>query len=415
METKVHNKVTGFSGNEIFCLNKLGYSAGELCLGNSVLALGVVRGVGATLSNLAGGEVLEITKLVHDGREHAFRRMIAEARKYGGIGLAGVSFDLINHGGNLEFIAMGSTIHEPSRGMYSDQMTFSTSASGQELYCQKDAGFNPHSFVFSNIAYSIGLSGNVKGVFHSLKRGEVPHYTEIFNRTRHLAVERIKNEAKALKANAVIGIKTSIIPLLGVQEMIMIGTASSHPALNNYLKDPVTCDMSNEELWNIVNLGYLPIRLVIGVSVYSLGLASRILSWGQSIMGGQVHGLAEMLSEAREKALERIQNDAQDCNADKVVGVKTRVYNLGNGLVEFMVIGTAIKKIDGITTQSEHLLPQAIIQDQNTFVENTTGKSASLNKSEMASATATQGNLLTIVMVIIFLVAYGFIRFYFSW
>ncbi len=30
VEIKKHNKVTGFSGNEIFCLNKLGYKAGQL-------------------------------------------------------------------------------------------------------------------------------------------------------------------------------------------------------------------------------------------------------------------------------------------------------------------------------------------------------------------------------------------------
>src|SRR5690349_11867843 len=112
MDVKAHNKVTGFSGNEIFCLNQLGYRAGQLCLGNNVVALGVVRGFGAGLSNLAGGEITEITDLVHTGRQHAYERMMEEAQRYGGIGLAGVSFDMINHGGNLEFIALGSTVHQ---------------------------------------------------------------------------------------------------------------------------------------------------------------------------------------------------------------------------------------------------------------------------------------------------------------
>src|ERR1700690_3734266 len=105
MQIKAHNKVTGFSGNEIFCLDKLGYKAGQLCLGNNVVALGVGRGIGAGLSNLAGGEITEITELVHEGRKNAYNRMFAEAKQEGGIGLAGVSFDMINHGGNIEFIA----------------------------------------------------------------------------------------------------------------------------------------------------------------------------------------------------------------------------------------------------------------------------------------------------------------------
>ena len=153
MEIKAHNKVTGFSGNEIYCLKKLGYNAGQLCLGNNVVALGVTRGIGAGLSNLAGGEITEITKLVHDGRKNAYNRMMTEAGRYKGVGLAGVSFDMVNHGGNLEFIALGSTIHQP--GAASEKLTFSTSADAQELYCQIDAGFTPHSFVFGNVAYSI--------------------------------------------------------------------------------------------------------------------------------------------------------------------------------------------------------------------------------------------------------------------
>src|SRR5450631_2310589 len=51
MNNKEHRKVTGFSGNEIYCLNKLGLNAGQLCLGNNVLALGVFKGIGAGLSD----------------------------------------------------------------------------------------------------------------------------------------------------------------------------------------------------------------------------------------------------------------------------------------------------------------------------------------------------------------------------
>jgi uncharacterized protein YbjQ (UPF0145 family) len=185
-----------------------------------------------------------------------------------------------------------------------------------------------------------------------------------------------------------------------------MGTASTHPALNDYLDDPVTCDMTNEELWNIVNLGYLPIRLVIGVSVYSLGIVSGISSVMKSLVGGQVESLTELLYEAREKALERIQQDAQACGADEVLGVKTRVYDLGGGLVEFMVIGTAVKKVEGVTTQSNALLTQAIIQDRDTFIETAVGGAATLNQSRVSSASATQRGPLSIIAFIIFAVAF---------
>lgn len=409
MTTKGHDKVTGFSGNEIFCLNKLGYKAGPLCLGNNVVSLGISRGLGSVLSNLAGGEVTEITQLVHDGRKNAYNRMMAEAKQYGRVGLAGVSFDMVNHNGVIEFIALGSTIHQPDPG--GDKLSFSTSANAQQLYCQIDSGFTPHSFVFGNVAYSIGVGGNIKGAFRGLQRGEVPQYSEIFDRTRHLALTRIKEEAKLSKANAVIGIETSIMPLMGAQEMMMIGTASSHPALNAYLDNPVTCDLTNEELWNLVNIGYLPIQLVMGVSVYSLGLASGIGSAFKSLVGGEVNSLTEILYEAREKAFERIERDAEQCGADEVVGVKTRVYDLGGGLVEFMVIGTAVKKLDGTHTRNDTLPPQAIIQDRETFIDATEGMtSTTLTKAQASSATRTQRGPVSIVFTIIFVVFYVLLK-----
>src|SRR5512138_3168220 len=137
MASKDHKRVSGLSGNEIFCLDKMGLKPGQLCVGNSVVAIGVVGGIGAGLSTLAGGEVSEVTKLVHDGRQKSFDRMMAEADRYGGIGITGVSFDIVNHGSNLEFLTLASTIHKASeeRGL-----EFSTSGDAQQLYCQVASG-----------------------------------------------------------------------------------------------------------------------------------------------------------------------------------------------------------------------------------------------------------------------------------
>ncbi len=399
-----HKQITGFSGNEIYCLNKINYSPGQLCVGNSVVALGVARGLGAGLSNLSGGEVTEVTQLVHEGRKKSFNRMMLEAKTYGGVGLAGVSFDLVNHGGNLEFLTIGSTIHSK---IESENLSFSTAADAQQLYCQLDAGFKPLQFVFGNVAYSIGVAGSIGGIFRSLKRGEVPQYTQIFDHTRHLALNRIKMEAKNCGANAVIGIQTSIQPLLGAQEMLMLGTASHHPALQSYAQDPVTSDMTNEEMWNMVNIGYMPIQLVMGVSVYSLGLASGIKSFLKTLGGGEVKGLSDLLYEAREKALERIQIDAQKCGADEVVGVKIRVYDLGGGLVEFMAIGTAVKKIAGVGTKTENLPPQAIIQDRETFVDSTQD-TFDLTRGSAASAAKLQKGPFSIIFFVLIVVFYIF-------
>jgi len=401
-----HKKVSGLSGNEIYCLHKLGLEPGQLCLGNSVVAIGVGGGLGAGLSTLGGGEVEEITRLVHNGRMKAFERAMEEAGRYGGAGLTGVSFDMFTHGGNVEFITTGTTIHLKDTLAEKKKQQFSTSADAQEFFCQLDAGFMPLHFAFGNVAYSIGLGGSIGGSFRKLVRGEVPQYSKIFDHTRKLALERIVEDARRHRANAVVGIETTISPLMGAQEMMMIGTASRHPLLNDCFDKPVTSDMTSQEMWNMVHIGYMPVQLVMGVSVYSLGLAGGIFAAMQSLGGGEVSGLTEILYEAREKALERIERAAEECGADDVVGVKTKVYDLGGGLVEFMAIGTAVKKMPGAKTGSDSLPPQAIIQDRDTFVDSVS--ELNMNARQSASASRTQGGPIAIVVAILIFVFYMF-------
>jgi uncharacterized protein YbjQ (UPF0145 family) len=407
-----HKRISGLSGNEIYFLERMGYRPGQLCVGNSVVALGIARGIGAGLSTLGGGEIEEVTRLVHDGRTRAYDRMMAEAANYGGAGLTGVSFDLVNHGGNLEFITIGSAIRKAADDAAPQAIGFSTSADVARLFCQVDAGFRPIKFVFGNVAYSIGLGGSIAGGFKSLARGEVAEYTAIFDKTRHLALTRIVDEAKRCGANAVVGIETTISPLLGAQEMIMIGTASHHPAVDAFELKPVTSDMTNEELWNMVNVGFLPLRLVMGVSVYSLGLKGGIFSALQTLGGGEVAGLTEILYEAREKALARIEQDAERCGADEVVGVKTHIYDMGGGLVEFMAIGTAVKKVEGVKTRSPALPPQAVLQDRETFIDASDRLAPTLNiaSSSAASARKAQGGPIAIALFIAFVVLWILLR-----
>ncbi|MBC7690726.1 MAG: heavy metal-binding domain-containing protein [Methylotenera sp.] len=407
-----HGKVTGLSGNEIYCLSKMGMTPGNLCIGNSVFSLGVLRSLTSGLKILSGGEIPEITKLIHEGRQKAFTRMTAEAHQHGGLGITGASSELVNHGSNIEFLSIGSVVHQKTadKNAQNEKMVFSSSATAQELYCQMDSGFQPVQFVFGNVAYSIGVGGNIGGFFSSLKRGEVVEYSRVFDQTRHLALTRITDEARRCHANAVVGIETTITPFMGAQEMLMMGTASNHPSLANYSDNPVTSDMTNEELWNMVNLGYLPLRLVMGVSVYSLGFAGGLKAAFQSLGRGEIETMTHLIYEAREKALERIQRDAQKWGADEVVGVKTHVYDLGGGLIEFLAIGTAVKKVEGVTTKNENLPPQAIIRDRDTYFEGE-GLTVDLGKRGASSSRSTQRGPIAMIFGFMMFVFYIFLTF----
>jgi Putative heavy-metal-binding len=94
-----------------------------------------------------------------------------------------------------------------------------------------------------------------------------------------------------------------------------------------------------------------------------------------------------MIYGARESAISILNQRANEIGADKVVGVRTYVYQLGNGLIEFLAIGTAMKKVEGLSTKSEELIPQAFVKDQDTFINTMDFDISSGEDSSYASGT----------------------------
>ncbi|MHB2018420.1 MAG: heavy metal-binding domain-containing protein [Candidatus Xenobia bacterium] len=358
--------VTGLSGNEIYCLSRKGLKPGEICIGNSVWSLGVLGQLGAGFRTMLGGEVPQVTQIIHDGRLRSFERMVADAQQHGAEGITGVSNELVMHPNNVEFLSIGSCVL--SDAAPSPQLLYTASADAQELYCDLDAGFQPVKFVFGNVAYSIGVGGGFIANLRSIRRGEVTEYTKMFNDTRHLALQRIKDDARKAGANAVLGIRTSIFPFQRLQEMVMIGTACKHEGLPPYtFQEPITSDLTPQELWNLASMGIVPLSLVLSVSVYSLGMVGSITAAFKAMARGEINELTTLIYEAREKVVARIAEEAQRLGADDVAGIKVYVYQLQNGVIEFMALGTAVKRVEGIKTFSQTLPVQAIMDDKVTF------------------------------------------------
>lgn len=361
---------SGLSGNEMYCVNLLDYAPGDLLIGNSIFSMGILGGLKSVGKGMVGGEINSFTEMIHEGRRLSFERLKGEMQQASADGVAGVGSDLVFHGTNAEFLSVGSAIHKKDGAAGVAGSAFTTSFDGQELFCQVDAGYEPRSFVFGNVAYSIGIGRGITGAFKQLVKGEVRQYTDIFTSTRSLALARIVEEAKAAGANAVTGIRTNILPYgaSGVQEMVMIGTAASHSMADSLNPTGViTSDLTAEETWNIAKMGYMPQQLVLGTSVYSIGFVGGFKSFMRKFVKGEVTELTQLIYGAREESLKKVQQQATELNADDVLGLKTYIYNLGSGLIEFLVIGTAVKKVQGVGTSSEQLPPQAIIRDKETF------------------------------------------------
>jgi uncharacterized protein YbjQ (UPF0145 family) len=120
-------------------------------------------------------------------------------------------------------------------------------------------------------------------------------------------------------------------------------------------------------MWNLTNMGFMPLKLVLGTAVYSLGIVGGITAAFKSLARGEISELTSLIYDAREHAIGLIADEARAIGADDVVGVKTHIHELGN-LIEFMAIGTAVKRHEGVTTVNPTLPPQAIMKDKDTWI-----------------------------------------------
>jgi len=150
----------------------------------------------------------------------------------------------------------------------------------------------------------------------------------------------------------------------------MSGTAAINDALpRSTFQNPVTSDLTGEELWAMTSLGYAPVKMLMSTSIYSLGFAGGFLAAFKSFVKGEISELTRLIHDAREIAIARIKSEADALDAEDVVGVKTYIAEIGNGLVEFLAVGTAVTKVDGVRNASAALPAQAIVRDRDTWID----------------------------------------------
>jgi uncharacterized protein YbjQ (UPF0145 family) len=289
--------------------------------------------------------------------------MEEEAKRHGAIGIAGVTSELKTLAGYMEFLSQGTSV---SGNLAQNSQFFSTAASGIELYCHLDAGYQPRKFVMGNICYSLGIGRSFMGGLRTLARGEVHEYSQMYNHIRHLALERIKHEAAVVGANAVVDIGVQMLPFLGVVELLMTGTASHHDGIvMRDARDVVTSELEGPELWNLAKIGLVPVQLVMTTSVVSLGLAAGIGTLFQSLARGELPEVTKLVYDSRENCLDMMRKEAQSLGADAVVGNRLMISEISPGLIEVVALGTAVRRVDNSVFQprTPDLPPQAVIRE----------------------------------------------------
>ena len=101
-----------------------------------------------------------------------------------------------------------------------------------------------------------------------------------------------------------------------------------------------TSDLSVNEFLLVREAGFRPLGLVLGSSIYHVGL--QIGRWGKN---QELDVLSQAMYHARELAMTRMEAEADALGADGIVGVRLDVElkEFGNDIAEFIAVGTAVK------------------------------------------------------------------------
>ena len=97
-----------------------------------------------------------------------------------------------------------------------------------------------------------------------------------------------------------------------------------------------TSDLTVNEFLLVEEAGFTPLGLVMGSSIYQIGLQTR--KWSQST---ELDKLTQAMYTARELAMTRMEEEADVLGADGIVGVRLDVnyYEWGKSTAEFIAVG----------------------------------------------------------------------------
>jgi uncharacterized protein YbjQ (UPF0145 family) len=105
-----------------------------------------------------------------------------------------------------------------------------------------------------------------------------------------------------------------------------------------------TSDLSVSEFVLLEQIGWRPVGLVLGSSIYHVGI-----QYGNYYQNQELSYLTAAMYEARELAMSRMEEEADVLGADGIVGVRLEVggYTWAENALEFTAIGTAVKAPNG--------------------------------------------------------------------
>jgi uncharacterized protein YbjQ (UPF0145 family) len=231
---------------------------------------------------------------------------------------------------------------------------FTSDLSVNEFLLVKQAGFEPLGMVMGSSIY------HVRPPSLPARSCEVESLTGALYHARDLAMTRMEEEADALGADGVIGVRLDLnLHAWGSQvlELVAVGTAVKHAGGHGYRNrkgKPFTSDLSGQDFWTLLQAGHRPVGFVFGNCCYYVA-PGLVTSYTGTSRNAELPDYTHALYDARELAVERLQDEAEELHATGIVGVTfeekehtwqgsfgTGAFGFRGEMIELFVFGTAV-------------------------------------------------------------------------
>jgi uncharacterized protein YbjQ (UPF0145 family) len=235
---------------------------------------------------------------------------------------------------------------------------FTSDLSVNELLLTRQCGFESLGQVMGSSVYHVGWAYMAQ-TWGSMYSGELTVLTEAYYSARHLAFNRLRQEAKLLGADGVVGVRLTEQTYewgSGLIEFAAIGTAvrrvGSPPMPPG--SEPFVSNLSGQDHFALRQGGWKPVGFAFGNCTWLQFANWKTYNATSSLFSGwqnqELSDYTQAQYAARELAMERMSFEAQSVSAQGVVGVTVEAShnsyepneNTKGLIVHFTAFGTCI-------------------------------------------------------------------------